>query len=295
MLLSLVGCAQPELQAAPVNPEPHSFQTEAGTNIHVIQTGWVAVKERFRELRSPSALRVASIVTDRKWTEWMPIQFFVIEHPEGIVVFDTGETAEAHNPDYFDCDAGTRWFYLNQLRFAVNPEDELGPQLNKIGLRPEDVKGTVMSHLHSDHMGGLKYLTQSEVLISRVDAQGHQGALLCRIPDEIRPTLVDYDGDAFGAFDASYAVTDDGSIRIVPTPGHTPGHQSLLFQEGEKYYFIAGDAIFDLARLQAGKALAGIVEDVDAARASIRRIERQVAAFDTLLAPAHDNRVRHRH
>ncbi len=294
-MLSLFGCARALQPEIPPNPEPLSFTTEAGTRMHVVQTGWVSVKERFRELRGPASLRVPSIIANRRWTEWMPIQFFVIEHREGVIVFDTGESSEVHDPEYFNCDLGTKWFYLNQLRFAVDPEDELGPQLAKIGIAPDDVTWTVLSHLHSDHMGGLKYLTNSQIMISRADATGHQGALMCRLPDGITPTLVDYPNSAFGAFDSSYSVTSDRSVRIVPTPGHTPGHQSLLFREHDKYYFIAGDVVFDLDRLNAGKALAGIVEDVEAARDSIERVERQMEQFDTHLAPAHDHGVRHRH
>ena len=91
-LLALVsGCARTEMPPPPPNPEPVSFRTASGLPVHVLQTGWVAVKQRFRELRGPAALRIPGIVTDRRWTEWMPIQFFVVEHPDGILVFDTDE------------------------------------------------------------------------------------------------------------------------------------------------------------------------------------------------------------
>lgn len=295
-LMSLnVGCAVNALPAAPVNPEPYSFQTTAGTKIHVLQTGWVSVKQRFRELRGPDSLRLPSIIVNRKWTEWIPIQFYVIEHKEGVIVFDTGETADAMHPEHFNCDPITNWFYLNQLRFSVNHEHELGPQLEKIGLAPANVKWVVLSHLHSDHIGGLKYLNKSKVFISKVDAQGHAGALMCRMPKHLNTTLVSYPDGPFGAFTDSYKVTSDGNVRIVPTPGHTAGHQSLLYKQGNKYMLFAGDVIFDQLRLDAGKGLAGIVESVKSARQSISRVSEQMMQFDTVLAPAHDARVRPSH
>ena len=290
-----LGCGRPVLPEPPANPEPLTLETEGGTRLHVVQTGWVSVKQRFRELEGPASLRIPSIIADRRWTEWLPIQFFVIEHSEGVIVFDTGEPAEVADPEYFDCNGGTKWFYTNQLRFAVNPGDELGPQLAKLGIDPASVRWTVLSHLHSDHIGGLKHLTGSTVLISRADAKGHRGALLCRIPPEIEPVLVDYDDNAFGAFERSHSITRRGDARIVPTPGHTPGHQSILLREDDKYYFIAGDVVFDLERLESGRALAGIVEDVEQAKESIERVRRQVHSFDTFLAPAHDRDVRGRH
>ncbi len=291
----LSGCSTTTLQEPPPNPDPITITSAGGTKIHIVQTGWVSVKDNFREISGPESLRTLSIVLDRSWTEWMPIQLYVIEHPEGIVLLDTGETSRVNEADYFNCDPGTNWFYLNQLRFAVNPEDELGDQLAKLGISTDSVRWTVLSHLHSDHMGGLEYLTDSEILISRADANGHQGALLCRLPKGLEPKFVDYTDEGFGAFDKSYSVTADGSIRIVPTPGHTAGHQSLLLKDDGKYYLFAGDAIFDLERLDRGTAIAGIVEDVDAAKDTVLRIERQLRDFDTYLAPAHDHGVRHRH
>ena len=302
LAFALAACAgdAPAPASAPANPAPFSVETRAGTRVHVIQTGWVAVKQNFRDLSGPGALRVLSIVTDGDWTEWFPIQFYAIERPDGVVVMDTGETARVAEPGYFRCDAGTEWFYQNQLRFAVAPEDELGPQLRGLGIDPAGVRWAVLSHLHSDHMGGMGHLTGAEFLISRADWGGHRGALLCRIPEWVDPTLVDYTDGPFGAFARSRIVGGDPSLRIVPTPGHSPGHQSLLLREGDAWTLFAGDAVFDLERAERG-GLAGIAEDLDASRESVAAIRRQLDEFDTRLAPAHDAGVRgsrfpaHRH
>lgn len=277
-----------ELPAAPPNPAPVTHVTAEGVRIHRVQTGWVSVKQRFREMRGPAFLRVTAIVTDTSWTEWLPITFYVIEHPEGTLVFDTGETAKTSQPDYFDCDPGTRWFYLNQLRFAVAPEDELGPQLESLGINPGDVRWAVLSHLHSDHMGGMGWLSGAEFLVSDTDADGHRGALMCRLPPGIKTTRVTYPDGPMGAFEKSARITSDGNLGIVSTPGHTPGHQSVLYLENETFYFFAGDVVFDLERLENETALAGIVEQVPSARRSISRVEQQVTAFRTILLPAHD-------
>ena len=77
-------------------------------------------------------------------------------------------------------------------------------------------------------------------------------------------------------------------MRIVPTPGHSPGHQSLLIRDGTRWVLLAGDVVFDRERLAAGRALAGIVADPIAARRSIRLVEAQLARHDTLLLSAHD-------
>ena len=67
-------------------------------NIHHIQTGTVRVKTAQRSRKRGGLLRV---LTDSKWTDWLPIYTWVIDHPEGIIVVDTGETARASDPGYF--------------------------------------------------------------------------------------------------------------------------------------------------------------------------------------------------
>ena len=293
VLALLIGaCANAQQKPAPPNPEPISFETKSGLKIHIVQTGWISVKERFRELSGPVALRTPSIVMDRDWTEWLPIQFYVIEHPEGIAVFDTGETAKVHNPGYFDCRPGNEWFYRNQLTFAVRPEDELGPQLQAIGLDAAKVRWAVLSHLHSDHMGGMYHLTNAEFLISAKDWMGHQGDVRCQIPSWVKPTLVDFEDGPFGAFAESQMIDEKGTLRAVSTPGHTPGHQSLMLVDNGTYYLFAGDVVFDLERLNTNRAIAGVAEDIPAAKASVEKIRTQIQNFNTVLAPAHDHGVR---
>ena len=65
-------------------------------------------------------------------------------------------------------------------------------------------------------------------LISARDANGHGGALTCRMPTHDDTVLVRHDDGPFGAFARStrVAIPDDGDVRVVPTPGHSPGHQS---------------------------------------------------------------------
>ena len=69
--------------------------------VHAIQTGTVAVKERQRSGTGPGPLRLPLTLADRDWTEPLPIYAWVIEHPEGVIVVDTGETARVTEPGYF--------------------------------------------------------------------------------------------------------------------------------------------------------------------------------------------------
>ena len=276
------------LSAAPPNPAPRSFDLASGLRLHAIQTGWVAVKRPHRAFGGADRLALPAIMASASWTEWMPVRAWAIEHPEGVIVVDTGETARVNAPDYPACDAVTGWFYRRNLKFAIDEADEIGPQFGALRLDQQAVRTVAMTHLHSDHMGGMGWLERATFLVSGRDANGHAGALMCRVPDRRRLRAVSHDGPRRGAFAGSHAVTADGSIVLVPTPGHTNGHQSILIEDGDRSWLLAGDAAFDLAQIENGTQ-AGIAEDRAAARATLALLKRQAAEHGTIVLPTHDS------
>ena len=287
-ILGVGALSNPPLtETAPLVPPPQSIPLAGGMRVIAVQTGWVAVKRAHRQFDGPAALRLPAILADPVWTEWMPIMAWVIDHPEGMIAVDTGESSQMADPDYAACDAGTGWFYARNLRVAVRPQDEIGPQLTAFGIAPERVQRVVMTHLHSDHLGGMRWFSGAEFLLSAQDANGHQGALMCRVPPALSLTLITPVAAAMGAFRDSFALTRDGAIAIVPTPGHTPGHQSVLVQAEGRAWLFGGDAAFSLDQV-AQDHLAGIVESPQAARQTLQTLRAQLAAMPTIAVFAHD-------
>src|SRR5579884_1095241 len=128
--------------------------------IHAIQTGTVGIKTAQQVGRGQGPQRLLNVLTDKEWTQPLPIYAWVIEHPEGILVVDTGETARTAEKGYFP-----RWhpFFRRSTIFSVCPDDEIGPQLRRIGIAPRDVRWVVLTHLHTDHAGGLAHFPASEI------------------------------------------------------------------------------------------------------------------------------------
>ncbi|MGL6208755.1 MAG: N-acyl homoserine lactonase family protein [Paracoccaceae bacterium] len=277
----------PDPSAAPPTPEPQVFQLTPKIRLHAIQTGWVAVKSVHRRKRGPDATRFPAIFADPRWTEWLPILAWVIEHPEGLIVVDTGETARMLDPEYANCDPGNALFYNRNLRVALTEADEIGPQMRRAGLDPDAVGRVIMTHLHSDHMGGMGWFPRAEFLISETDFGGHLGTLTCRIPNGLNRTPVRYGSDAVGPFAASHAVTADGSVCIVPTPGHTPGHQSVRITDGRRSWLLGGDAAFTLDQVQTGQ-IAGVVAEPRAARNTLATLRDEASGTDATLLFTHD-------
>ena len=193
--------------------------------IHAIRTGTVAIKTRQVQGVGRGARRQLNTLLDREWTEPLPIYAFAIEHPEGVVVVDTGETAHSSDREYFPS-----WhpFYRYGLREWVAPEEEIGPQLEQLGIPPSDVRWVVLTHMHTDHAGGLHHFAHSEILISRADLQiskGSRGRIRGypsnRFPRWLDPVPVDLPPQPFGPFPQSRALTMAGDITIVALPAGT--------------------------------------------------------------------------
>lgn len=253
----------------------------------MIQTGWVAVKSEHRAYDGPVSMRVPAIMASRNWTEWMPITAYVIEHPEGVFVVDTGETANIADPDYTACDAITGMFYRRNLQFSLTRQEEIGAQMRELGITPEQVSQVVITHLHSDHMGGMSAFGGKRILVSEAAANGHAGALMCRIPKDVQITPVAYHSRSAGVFPNSAALTADGAISAVPTQGHATGHQSVLIQDEGASVCIVGDAAFTLAQIQSGE-IGGIVETHADAVHSANMLKQQFETFGTVMLPTHD-------
>ena len=260
-------------------------------NIHAIQTGTVAIKTRQREGLGRGIVRQVNTLLDPNWTPFLPIYAWVIEHPEGLIVIDTGETARATQPGYFP---GWNPYYRLAVREQVTPEQEIGPQLRAHGFSPDDVRWLVLTHLHTDHAGGLAHFPHAEILLSRGEydaARGLgsqlRGALPQHWPNWFAPKLVQFAPEPYGSFTSSYRLTQMGDIILVPTPGHTPGHLSVIVQEEQQALFLAGDVSYTEDLMLAG-AVDGVSMDVAGASQSLHAVQQFVRSTPTVYLPSHD-------
>jgi N-acyl homoserine lactone hydrolase len=259
--------------------------------VHAIQTGEVAVHERQRQGSGLGLLRRINTLLDRGWTEHLPILCWLIEHPEGLILVDTGETARVAQPGY-----SPRWhpyFRLAVLEW-VEEHQEAGPALRRLGYDPADVRWVLMTHLHTDHAGGLGHFPNSEIIVSRTEIEHASGTLgklrgylPHRWPPWFRPRRIDIPADAFGPFSHSLALTEAGDVHLLSTPGHTPGHMSVVLEEDERLLFFAGDASYSEQLMLRG-AIDGVSPDAATAADTLQRIARLASERPTVYLPSHD-------
>jgi glyoxylase-like metal-dependent hydrolase (beta-lactamase superfamily II) len=204
--------------------------------IRCLTTGSVRAKQGDRG--------VSRYLLNRWRDDARPVHAFLIEHPEGLCLFDAGQTVAAARPHYFP------WWhpFFRLSRFELTPDDELAQQLGGTGAGPRALRWVVLSHLHTDHVGCLGDLRSDEVLVSRTEwerARGVPGRIRGYVPQHwprnLVPRLIDFDGPPVGPFAGSYDLAGDGRLVFLPAPGHTPGHAVLLVRDEEATWLCGGD------------------------------------------------------
>jgi N-acyl homoserine lactone hydrolase len=151
---------------------------------------------------------------------------YLIHHAQGWFLWDTGlADSIAATPDGVSTANGA---------IHVKRTKTLAGQLEELGVKPSELKGMAISHSHPDHIGNVELFPQVMLYVQKAEYEwpGEGGAP--RFKPEHPVTKLEGDHDVFG----------DGSVTIIATPGHTPGHQSLLVKLPKTgAVVLSGDAV----------------------------------------------------
>ena len=198
--------------------------------------------------------------------QYSPYFFYLVEHPKGHVLFDTGL-----HPDIRTNITGRLGPAAAAFPIQMFEDGDLVSQLAKLGLQPGDIHAVVPSHLHFDHAGGLEFVrhapiyTQTAELRTARNPPCYQAELYTSADFELDLDwrLLDGDHDLFG----------DGSLKIISTPGHSPGHQSLVVNFAARAPLVLlGDAAYNLGKMRQ-RRLPAIVWSPDAMVQGWERLE----------------------
>lgn len=147
----------------------------------------------------------------------MPVTCYLVVHPKGTLLYDTGLS---------DSLVGRPLYENIQMGYAQIKFNTLRGQLADIGVGPKTIDYLVISHWHFDHTGNANDYAGAKWL-------GYQAERDEMFGTEARkaPTFQDYSAlehSKFQAISGEYDVFGDGTVKVIPTPGHTPGHSSLF-------------------------------------------------------------------
>jgi N-acyl homoserine lactone hydrolase len=248
--------------------------------INPLSTGSVRVKQAFL-FPSTGVRRQLDLFLPGPWSEPLPIHCWAVEHEGRVLLVDTGETARVRNVPF--------------ARFQVSAAEELPGALAGAGIEPGAISEVVLTHHHGDHVDGLVHVA-APVSINEAELNflGESFPRLMRrvlrqpLPAGFAPQAMALADGPFGAFAASRRLSADGRIVAVPTPGHTPGHISVIcVDDQDRHVMLAGDVTDTLEQLHALRADA-IGPDPGAHRATLELILEHCRRHPTVFLPSHD-------
>jgi N-acyl homoserine lactone hydrolase len=210
-----------------------------------------------------------SMIRDAPPARWtVPIECFLIVHPRGRLLFDTG----------LHCETMTnmlgRYGQERARRFGVHSKagDDVVSQLGRLGLTPNDVSHVANSHWHFDHCGGNEFFPEASILVQDREMKA------ARSPEVLaqgryRPSAPDYDHPLrYQPVDGEHDVFGDGTVVLIPTYGHTPGHQSLLVRPGRDSRIVfTADACYTRENMDRDVLPTVLWDDAEMSR-SLRRL-----------------------
>jgi len=209
----------------------------AGMKLYVFSSGSMMLGKGFLQNLAPMEPKIQ-----------VPIGFFVIKHPKGNVLFDTG------NNDKLITDSSYWGKLASVCEVKMTPEDAIDAQLAKIGLKPDDIKYVVVSHMHLDHGGNVGKFPNSTLIIQDDElsfamfpdepfAGGYipGDAQVLRSPvGTSKPSLMD-----MVRLEGDYDLFGDGSVVVHRSRGHTKGSQMLMVRLPKTgSTILTGDAVY---------------------------------------------------
>ncbi|MGE0736796.1 MAG: N-acyl homoserine lactonase family protein [Alphaproteobacteria bacterium] len=153
---------------------------------------------------------------------------YLIKHAQGWMIWDTGITDAIAAMPEGQKPADPRMTHWRRPKTLI-------AELATLGLKPADIKYLAVSHTHPDHAGNVNLFPQSMLLVQKAEYEWPTPlGTIGRFKPEHPVTKLEGDHDVFG----------DGSVVIIATPGHTPGHQSLLVRLPKTGALVlSGDAV----------------------------------------------------
>ncbi len=272
----------------PVAAEPKPFVHalpggRAGSTVRVrpLLTGEILAPPAFFARPSGFAAVPRALLSRRSGWSPVPIPAFLVDHPTaGPVLVDTGLHASvATNPRD---NLGALAARLYDIRMTA--DQAVPAQLEALGIDPLSVRAVVMTHLHYDHASGIAQFPEATFVVSRTEweaasrGSARTGYRARQFDHALDWRTIDYEHAnlaSFASFARSVDLFGDGSIRLVSTPGHSLGHQSVIVRLHDRELLLTGDAVYRREAIRNGEVPL-LVADAHLHRRSLGEIRRYV-------------------
>lgn len=291
ILLAATGCARHELPTKLANWE--APRPPAQMRMTLFSGATIPAKES-------DAIKGG----DREKVLEFPVIMAFVRHPKGNVLIDAGfGTKHAEQVKEFPA-----WLFARAMPMRADVSKEAArPQLAALGVAPEEVDYLVVTHMHWDHVGGLGDFPGARFVVPRAEwEQAHRGDLTLALRgyadsmyEDLKPEafLIEWPDHPFATFESAIDLFGDGSIMLVDTRGHTPGHMGVLVSlpTGERFFF-CGDAAWLRRNYRERKHKGWKTRLLDNSRRGVMPMLERIARFEELapdvtIVPSHDPEV----
>jgi N-acyl homoserine lactone hydrolase len=271
-------------------------QEGATVRVHPINTGYIHSPAEFMARTEGSWKALRSLRTPQE--EWLrlPVPAFLIEHPGvGKIMVDTGLHASVATDPKQNMGGVIGRFY----KFEMEPNQAAAAQLRARGTDASEIRVVVMTHLHMDHASAISDFTEATYVLGEGEWTAFnrpratfKGYIQKQAAHAVDYREVVYDtrlAHSYSTFGHSFDLFGDGSVRLVYTPGHSAGHQSLIVRLKDREALLAGDAIYFLDVLDHERR-SQFLDDEHNWRRSLREIQLYRRENpEALIVPSHDH------
>jgi N-acyl homoserine lactone hydrolase len=242
-------------------------------------------------------LKLARALLSGKPANVVPVPAFLIRHPSaGAILVDTG----LHPSIATD---GKENFGSSGNRFGkptLEPGEDVPAQLRERGIDPHELPVVVMTHMHIDHTSAISEFPDSTFVVSATEWEAATVGPKPLLNGYRRPHFdyafeyrtVDFDRagiDSYASFGRSFDLFGDGSVRLAYTPGHSPGHISVIAHLAEDDFVIGGDAMYLAGQLEGDVAMPPRPYDAHNFRRSLQELRLFRSQFPgAVITPGHD-------
>jgi N-acyl homoserine lactone hydrolase len=227
----------------------------------------------------------------------IPCPAFLIRHPSaGAILVDTG----LHPSIATD---GRQNFGGLGNRFGkpeLAPGEDVPAQLRSRGVDPGEVPVVVMTHLHMDHSSAISEFPDSAFVLSETEWEAAalgprpiaNGYRRDHFDFAFDYRTIDFDRaaiDSYASFARTFDLFGDGSVRLAFTPGHSPGHISVIARLAQRDFVIGGDTVYTVGQLEGTAPLPPRPHDAHNFRRSLQELRLFHSQFpDAVITPGHD-------
>ena len=198
---------------------------------------------------------------------------YLLQHERGTLLWETGvpDSVVEQKDGVTSPNGAVVWFRDKTLR----------SQLESLGVKLDDIIYVAMSHSHGDHIGNVKTFAKSKILMQKTEYESIANATPKPLADDHQVEILSGDRDVFG----------DGSVTIVSTPGHTPGHQSLLVKLPKTGALVLTGDLVHFQYMWDNKIVPTFNFNQEQSLASIERVFKLVAQHKAQLWIGHDKDI----